>query len=1037
MEPMIENVLIRPKSADASFSNTHSSHGKSSPQRGTHLNGLIATGPIDRRSIVFAIFGAVTFFALGMFCLSISRFDAALASVWLPNGSALVILLLARQRNEIPFLIGILVASISANLVSGTPATATAFFTAANFTEVVIVICLVRHSCNRRVDLTDLAHLGRFLIYAGIVGPIASTAVSSFVFAADYQSLIAGASSWFLADSMGLILTIPAVLLIADAMRERAALTRNEIVERSVLMAGGLLAVYVVFKQESYPLLFLIPPITLLMAFRLGALGTALYVPCIAIIATWMTYAGFGPIVQSSAIDVRKVYFIQAFVAANFLTGLPIVAILTARVRLTQELLDGRAKLELLAENVTDAVLSIDRQGRCTYASASVRSVLGREPSDLIGCDLIERVDEKEKDPMASILVRLLNGECEKERFTYRRPLDAEDGSPVFIEADCAVAFSPETGRQGGVIVSARDITERVELELLLTRSRRHAEHAARAKSEFLANMSHEIRTPMNGVLGFAELMLQSDLNEEHRRHTEMIVQSSRSMMLLLNDILDLSKIEAGKITIDTAPVDLFATISECAVLHRPVAEKKGLQLVFNMPCADAERCLKGCQFCDSEGQRPWVETDALRLRQIILNLIANAIKFTENGKVEISYEVSDGEMTVEVRDTGIGISAARIKNIFAPFTQGENDTARRFGGTGLGLTISRQLAELLDGEITVKSEPGAGSTFRLRLPAAVVEPRFTASREAEAIEVSELPQSARILLVEDHDVNRMLGVEMLERCGQSVAIAQDGNEAIAMIIDSVLRDRQFDLVFMDIQMPGCDGYAAARTVRAEGIGPDVLPIIALTANVFPEDIAEARAAGMQAHLAKPLVFADLARALQRWLPTRIIDAKGSETAEDPDTADKKASQEQALSQQAASDGSARSEAKSATFVDSYAASTSISGLNSAPQILSPSLIERWSHRRSEEIEAVRKDLEKGVLSESSQSPDATEELARIVHRLAGTAAIFGEPDLGDQAAAFERALRQNLPSDVREALAFELLSVADDPADTLVPSAG
>jgi signal transduction histidine kinase/CheY-like chemotaxis protein len=469
-------------------------------------------------------------------------------------------------------------------------------------------------------------------------------------------------------------------------------------------------------------------------------------------------------------------------------------------------------------------------------------------------------------------LGRLFDGTSEKERFTYRRVLDNSDGMPVFLEADGAVVHDPVTGAREGVVVAARDVTERVELELLLTRARRHAENAARAKSEFLANMSHEIRTPMNGVLGFAELMLQGDLAADQRRFAEMIVQSGRSMMMLLNDVLDLSKIESGQFAIHRAPVNLHASLAECAALHRPAAERKGLQLDLACDCGD-----------DHDGRfdaahPPWVLTDGLRLRQIMVNLLGNAVKFTEAGHIRVTYRVGRNELRVSVADSGIGISPVQLESIFHPFTQGEADTARRYGGTGLGLSISRQLAALLGGRIEVESTPGEGSRFTLVLPAALAPPVADPGPRDPAVAAPELvgdlpsdlppglPAPSRILLVEDHDINRLLVTEMLERCGQEVAVAHDGNEGIAMEIDSIMRGRPYDLVLMDVQMPDCDGLAATRAIRAEGIGPGLLPVIALTANAFPEDIAAARAAGMQAHLAKPVVFAQLARILQRWL---------------------------------------------------------------------------------------------------------------------------------------------------------------------------
>jgi signal transduction histidine kinase/CheY-like chemotaxis protein/HPt (histidine-containing phosphotransfer) domain-containing protein len=576
---------------------------------------------------------------------------------------------------------------------------------------------------------------------------------------------------------------------------------------------------------------------------------------------------------------------------------------------------------------------------------------------------------------------------------TYRRFGDAPDGSPVFLEADCALVRHPETGAPEAVVVAARDVTERVELELLLTRARRHAENAARAKSEFLANMSHEIRTPMNGVLGFAELMLQGDLAQDQRRFAELIVQSGRSMMMLLNDVLDLSKIESGQFAIDRAPVDLHASLAECAALHRPAAARKGLVLTLESDGADDPDSRP------ADARAPWILTDGLRLRQIMLNLIGNAVKFTEAGHIRISYHVSRHEVRVTVADSGIGISPLQLETIFHPFTQGEADVARRFGGTGLGLSISRQLAVLLGGRIEVESTPGEGSRFALVLPAAFAPPVPGPAALPAASLVPDLPPEplapARILMAEDHDINRLLVTEMLERCGQDVDVAHDGNEAIAMVIDHVMRGRPYDLVLMDVQMPDCDGLAATRAIRAEGIGPGLLPIIALTANAYPEDIAAARAAGMQGHLAKPVDFAQLARTLQRWLPTRIVEAGppgAPASAPSPVPADERTS---ALAR-------------------------------------SPRLIARWQARRREALAAVEALLADGTLGGSPTSPAplaAPDDLAPLLHKLAGTAAMFGEPQLGAAARALERALVTGESGATCIALARALLKEGRDPA--------
>lgn len=960
---------------------------------------LVARGRLDARSLLAAAFGAIGFWLLAVVSLSLSRFDSALAAIWLPNASAVAFLLRARLSNELPFYAAILVASVISNTMSGTSLQVSSVFSAANLLDIAVVTALTRRFCGPSPDMTKLDHLARFVLAGGLVGPILSTSLAAIAMGPDTTSICSGATAWFLTDSMGMVLIVPTVLLVLDAVRRRGPINRSALFERGALLLLGVTCTFLVFRQADYPLLFLIPPITLVHAFRSGSLGTAVFVGLLAVVVSSMSWMGLGPIVTASESEVTRLHLIQAFVAANFLTGLPVAAILTGRNRIMEELDARRRELALLAENTTDALMCFDLDGVCTYASPSVATVLaepidtfiGKRPSDRMHEDASERIERAQN--------RLTSGESDQERFTYRRYHDSPEGTPVFLEAECAVAYNRETGEREGIVVSARDVTERVELELLLTRARRHAENAARAKSEFLANMSHEIRTPMNGVLGFAELMLRGDLDPEQQRHASMIVESGRSMMLLLNDILDLSKIEAGQIAIDHAPVDLDATIRECAALHRPSAEKKGLELHVARDFAD-------------DGERgeatPWVTTDGLRLRQILLNLIGNAVKFTESGHIHVRYRVDDDHFRVSVADTGVGISRSRLDLIFKPFMQGENDTARQYGGTGLGLSISRQLAELLGGYVEVDSKPGVGSCFSLTLPATRAipgsEPDFESDPIDLPIEPATLPHSAKILLAEDNDVNRELVVEMLERCGQRVDIAEDGNEAISLVIDGYMRDKPYDLVLMDIQMPGCDGYAATRAIRAEGIRANTLPIIALTANAFPEDIAAARESGMQAHLAKPLDFAALARMLQRWLPTRIVmDESGASATGNGRAGSDAADADHASERRPMSPDRPRQFAKS------------------------PSLVERWNERRHDTLEAVRDALESGLLADPQANSGEHEKLAQRLHKIAGTAAMFDEAELGDHAATLEHALKRAYSSDALQALAKQLLDLADN----------
>jgi PAS domain S-box-containing protein len=956
--------------------------------------GWVAMGRIDRRSLIAAVIGGALFLGIACASLPLSRAGQTVSPVWLPNAFAVALLLRARLGNEVPFLLAAFAASLAANVVVPLPDHVALLFSLANLVEIIAVVAMTRSMSRPRPDMNRLPDLASFIWAGGLVGPLLSALLVAPVIGTRFDDSRAGAMTWFLTDSMAMVLVVPMALLLYDRIKGRLPPARAHPVESIALLAGGMICTFLVFRQTSYPLLFVIQPITLLHAFRLGSLGSALHVAGVAGVAGAMTWQGAGPIAASGGGALTDLQLLQAFIAANFLTGLPVSAILAGRDRMMDALAESKREVDLLAENATDAIIRYDLRGVCIYASPSVRDVMGLEPASLVGKPFGDRFRPEARDAAAAALHRLLDGVSERERIIYRRFLDRADGTPAFLDAQGAVARDPVTGARAGVVVAARDVTERIELELLLTRARRSAEKAAQAKSDFLANMSHEIRTPMNGVLGFAELMLQGDLAPEQRRFAELIVQSGRSMMMLLNDVLDLSKIESGQFAIDRAPLDLVASLEECAALHRPAAMRKNLSLTL---CSEAIE--------DSDGRpvprkRPWVLTDGLRLRQIVLNLLANAVKFTPAGAITVRYRVSQGEVRVSVEDTGIGIDPERIATIFQPFTQGESDTDRRYGGTGLGLSISRQLAGLLGGRIEVDSQPGAGSRFTLILPAPLADPPRLASPALAPTGCNAAPALAagsRILLVEDHDINRELVCEMLERCGQQVEVAHDGNEAIAMVIDSILRARPYALVLMDVQMPECDGYAATRAIRAEGVGPDLMPIIALTANAYPEDVAAARAAGMQAHLAKPVVFAELARALQRWLPTRIVETG------------------QAMPAPAE---------------------------RAAMLARSPRLVARWQTRRREMIAAVRAALsEGGVLSAAPGADPAAapaqaerDQLIRLAHRMAGTAALFGEPALGQCAAELERALGSGEALEAGRTHARALLALAkqcDDPAVT------
>jgi signal transduction histidine kinase/CheY-like chemotaxis protein len=491
----------------------------------------------------------------------------------------------------------------------------------------------------------------------------------------------------------------------------------------------------------------------------------------------------------------------------------------------------AEARLGGVLEAFPEGVVLLDPEGRYvmwnqTYADIYHRSADLFEPGHRLVDVLrigIERGDYpdavgREEDWLAERERQLLKGDARHEQ-------RLADGRWLLIEDRRTV--------DGGMLGLRVDITDMKEQTLALARAVAAAEAANRAKSEFLANVSHEIRTPLHGILGMTQVLARDGaLTEDQQARVGLIRQSGHQLLELLNDLLDLAKIEAGKLTLQAVDFQPAAIAKAACAPFENLAADKGLALDLHL---DA---LEGAV---------WMG-DPLRLQQVLANLVSNAVKFTVQGRITVRAELnSAGEAEFRVTDTGIGIPQDRLAEVFEKFAQLESSKDRRFGGTGLGLALSRELAELMGGVLEAESAPGVGSVFRLRLP---VTRAAAASLDLDEVRAGPAgPLNVRILAAEDNATNQMILRALLEPLGAQLTLVGDGSEAIESY-----RAGGFDLVLMDIQMPVTDGVTATREIRSleQREGRPRTPIIALSANVMAHQVAEYRAVGMDAVVGKP-----------------------------------------------------------------------------------------------------------------------------------------------------------------------------------------
>jgi PAS domain S-box-containing protein len=522
---------------------------------------------------------------------------------------------------------------------------------------------------------------------------------------------------------------------------------------------------------------------------------------------------------------------------------------ITLRREVKEELRQSKDQLQNILDNSTEWIWEMDVSGHHIYSNNILKELLGYSPEEFMGSECMRYLHPDDLLEVQKALPGLISEKRGWREWVLR--WRHRDGSYRYLESNAKPIFNA-AGEVVGYRGSDRDISERKATEAALHAATQAAEAANHSKSLFLAKVSHEIRTPLTAIVGYGEMMEDAALNSEHRNYLAAINAASHSLSLLINDILDLSKIDAGELVIKQKDIRLRSFMAKLADMQKEQVARKGLELEVDIG-AEAPDLLVG---------------DPLRMQQVMLNLLSNAVKFTEQGSIGIAVVVAEESdsrvlLDISVTDTGIGVAAELHERIFEPFEQGFDFSTHRYAGSGLGLSISRSLADLMGGSVSLESQEGAGSTFHLLIPLLKKIDDISSKPQPREEPLPWSGPALNILLADDTPINVQFIRTVLEKSGHQVMVAENGKVAL-----DKLHANAFDLVLMDIQMPVMDGVDALKVLREqERLSGKHLIVIALTAYALMGDREKYLKMGFDGYLSKPFTTRALLSELTRVLP--------------------------------------------------------------------------------------------------------------------------------------------------------------------------